>query len=82
MDTLTASTRAIQTGSATNDGTYTAFDQQLSQLRAQRDDVASPISTALNGAAFGGQPLNERQARHLIDQAQSLIDQAESLAGS
>jgi len=82
MDTLTASTKAIQTGSATNDAAYTAFDQQLSQLRAQRDDVASQISTALNGAAFGGQPLNERQARHLIDQAQSLIDQAESLAAS
>ena len=30
MDTLTASTKAIQTGSASNDSTYTAFDQRLS----------------------------------------------------
>jgi hypothetical protein len=82
MDTLTASTKAIQTGSAANDGTYTAFDQQLSQLRAQRDAVASQIGAALNGAAFGGQALNERQAKQLIDQAQNLIAEAESLASS
>ena len=46
MDTLTASTRAIQTGTAANDGTYTAFDTQLAALTAQRDSVAGQIRDA------------------------------------
>jgi hypothetical protein len=36
--------------------------------------------TNLNDAAFGGQPLNEPQAKDWIDQAQSLLARAESLA--
>jgi arylsulfatase A-like enzyme len=82
MDTLTASTKAIQTGSASSDSDYTAFDQQLSQLRGQRDALAAQISTVLNGAAFQGQTLDEHQAKSLVDQAQSLIRRAASLAGS
>ena len=82
MDTLTASTKAIQTGSASNDSDYTAFDQRLSDLRGQRDALAAQISGVLNGAAFNGQTLDEHQAKSLVDQAQSLIRQARSLAGS
>jgi hypothetical protein len=82
MDTLTASTKAIQTGSASSDSTYTAFDTQLAGLRAQRDALASQISDLLNGAAFHGQTLDQHQAMNLVDQAQTLIDQAKSLAGS
>jgi hypothetical protein len=82
MDTLTASTKAIQTGSASNDSAYTAFDTRLSQLRGQRDALAAQISSVLNGAAFNGQTLDEHQAQNLVGQAQSLIRQARSLAGS
>jgi hypothetical protein len=82
MDTLTASTKAIQTGSASGDSAYTAFDQRLSDLRGQRDALAAQISAVLNGAAFHGQTLDEHQAQSLTDQAQSLIRQAASLAGS
>ena len=81
MDTLTASTKAIQTGSASSDSAYTAFDQRLSDLRGQRDALAAQISTVLNGAAFQGQTLDEHEAQSLIGQAQSLIRQAASLAG-
>jgi hypothetical protein len=80
MDTLTASTKAMQTGSATSDSTYANFDADLAKLRAQRDTLAAQISAVLNGAAFQGQILDEHQAKSLIDQAQSLIDQAASLA--
>jgi hypothetical protein len=82
MDTLTASTKAIQTGSESSDSTYTAFDTQLAGLRAQRDALAAQISAVLNGAAFNGQTLDEHQAQSLIGQAQSLIRQAASLAAS
>jgi hypothetical protein len=80
MDTLTASTKAMQTGSATSDSTYANFDTDLATLRAQRDTLAAQISAVLNGAAFQGQILNEHQAKSLIDQAQRVIDQAASLA--
>jgi hypothetical protein len=36
----------------------------------------------LNAAAFGGQALNEQQAKGWIDQAQSLIDQMHTLAAT
>jgi hypothetical protein len=82
MDTLTASTKAIQTGSASSDSAYTAFDRGLSDLRGRRDALAAQISWLLNGAAFQGQILDEHQAKTLTDEAQSLIDEARSLAGS
>jgi len=82
MDTLTASTKAIQTGSESSDSAYTAFDTQLAQLRGQRDALAAQISAVLNGAAFNGQTLDQHQAQSLIGQAQSLIRQAASLADS
>ena len=70
----------MQTGSATSDSTYMAFDRDLVALRGQRDTLAAQISAVLNGAAFQGQILDEHQAQRLIDRAQSLIDQAASLA--
>ena len=82
MDTLDRSTKAIQTGSASNDGAYAAFDQQLAQLRTQRDALAAQISGLLNGAAFNGETLDQRQAQSLDRPGQSLIDQARALAGS
>jgi len=38
MDTLTASTKAIQTGSESSDSAYAAFDTQLAGLRGPRQD--------------------------------------------
>jgi hypothetical protein len=80
MDTLTAATRAMQTGTAANDGTYSAFDAQLAGLTAQRDAVAGQIRDLLNAAAFGGEIVDQHQAQSLVAQAQSLIDQAAKLA--
>jgi hypothetical protein len=80
MDLLTASTRAIKSGSSAGDGTYTAIEGQISSLTSQRDDLASQIRAALDGAAFGGTPLDEQQAEGWIAQAQGLINQAAALA--
>jgi hypothetical protein len=81
MSLLSASTRAIGSGSASDDSTYTSIENQISELTAQRDTLASQIKAALDGAAFGGKSLNEQQAKKWIDAAQSLIDRAALLGG-
>jgi hypothetical protein len=75
VDTLSASTRAI----AGDDTTYESIETKLSDLTAARDALAAQIRTALDGAAFGGQKLPEKQAREWIKQARSLLDQAHTL---
>jgi hypothetical protein len=82
MDTLKASTKALASGSATDDSTYTAIENQIASLTSQRNTLASTIKGALSAAAFDGQALDEQQAKGWIDQAQSLIDQAHALANS
>jgi hypothetical protein len=78
-DTLTASTRGIESDSA-GDQTYNQIEGQIASLTSQRDALASQIKVGLNGAAFDGQALNEQQAKGWIDQAQSLIDPEHALA--
>jgi len=82
LNTLTASTAAISSGTAADDSHYIAVENQIASLAAQRDSLAGQIKTALNAAAFDGVPLNEQQAKDWIDQAQGLIDQAKVLAAS
>jgi hypothetical protein len=79
-DTLTASTRAIASGSPTDDGTYASIEDRIASLTSQRDALAAAIKTALDKAAFDNTALNEQQARAWIDQAQGLISQAAALA--
>ncbi|HEX8996986.1 MAG TPA: hypothetical protein VF812_13235 [Ktedonobacterales bacterium] len=82
MDTLSASTRALASGSASDDSTYTSVESQIATLTTQRDTLATRIKSALNAAAFDGQALNEQQAQTWIDQAQGLLAQAQSLASA
>jgi hypothetical protein len=79
MDTLTASTKALQ---STDDSVYTAIESSIQSLTNLRKPLALHIEMALNAAAFDGQALNEQQAKQWIDQAQSLLDQAHTLAQS
>jgi hypothetical protein len=81
QDLLKASTRALKTGSATNDSTYSSIESSIESLAAERDALATKIKGALNAAAFDGKALNESKAQHWIDQAQSLLDRASELAG-
>src|SRR5512132_98683 len=48
MDTLAASTRAIESGSASDDSTYTDREGQIEALTTQRDTLATQIRAALN----------------------------------
>jgi Type I phosphodiesterase / nucleotide pyrophosphatase len=82
MDTLVASTRALRSGSASNDNTYTTIEGQIESLTSARDALASQIRAALHGATFEEAALDEQQAKGYIRQAQSLIGQAKALAAS
>ncbi len=82
LETLKASTKALTSGSASDDTTYTSIEGQIQSLTTQRDTLAGQIKAALNSAAFGGKALNEQQAKGYIGQAQSLIDKATALAAS
>ena len=81
MSTLAISTSALQSVSM-NDSTYTQLEAQIAAWTAQRDDIAAQMKALLEGAEFGGQAIDEKQAKSLIAQAQSLIGQAASLAAS
>jgi hypothetical protein len=79
-DTLKASTRALKSGSASDDGTYTTIENQIQSLTATRDALAVKIRAALDAAAFAGDALDEQQAKGYIKDAQSVIAEAHKLA--
>jgi hypothetical protein len=81
-DLLTVSTRALESGSATDDSMYASLEGQIASLTSERDALATQIRAALDNAAFNGQPLDNQQAKAFIDQAQVLIDQAHALAAA
>jgi hypothetical protein len=81
MSTLAISTHALQSVS-TNDATYTQLEAQIAAWTVQRDNLAAQMKALIEGAEFGGQSIDEKQAKSLISQAQSLIAQASSVAGS
>jgi hypothetical protein len=80
MNTLAASTRAVKSGSTTDDSTYASVETQIAALTSARDALASQIRIALDGAAFSDKPLNEQQAKKYIEQADALIAEAQTLA--
>ncbi|HEY3714622.1 MAG TPA: hypothetical protein VGL39_08860 [Jatrophihabitantaceae bacterium] len=80
QDTLAASTRALASGSASDDRTYTSTTAALAALGTARDRVADQIGAALLGAAFHGQPVDQRRATALTIEAQLLLAGARALA--
>ena len=80
MEMLKASTRAVASNS-TGDATYTSLETQMAAMTAARDALAVQIRAALDGAAFGGQAVNEQQAKAWIGQANSQIAAAQTFGG-
>jgi hypothetical protein len=76
LATLKSSTKAL---ASTDPLVYDSIESQIATLTQKRDDLAGAIRSALDGAAFRGQKLDEKQAKDWIDQAQALIDQANAL---
>jgi hypothetical protein len=82
MSTLQASTRAIKSGSASDDSRYNSIEDQIATLTTSRDNLASLIKGALDAAMFSNASLNESQAHTWIAQANALIIQAQAMAAS
>jgi hypothetical protein len=80
LATLAASTRAIESGSASDDSTYTALENQLASLISRRDALAGQMIKLLEGAEFSGQSISEDQAQSLVAKGQALIAEANALA--
>jgi hypothetical protein len=82
LNTLQASTRALESGTASDDSTYTNLEAALASLGNSRDALAGQIQAALEGAAFDSQPINVPQAQGWIAQGQALLGQAAALANN
>jgi hypothetical protein len=83
FDVLAASTRALASGSATEDATYIAISDRITALTDQRNTLAGQMRDALNNAAFGGPSATPSEIDDLIQQGNSLLMRAHQLgAGS
>ena len=71
MAVLSASTKALKG----DDATYDRIEARLSELTAERDQLAGAIKRQLDAAAFDGRSLNQQQAKREIRQARALIDE-------
>jgi hypothetical protein len=78
LTTLAVSTRALASSSS-GDSTYTTLENDLTSLTSQRDALAAQMISLLEGATFGGQSINEQQAKQLIAQGQALLNQVNAL---
>ncbi|WP_426520287.1 hypothetical protein ACPPVQ_07760 [Diaminobutyricibacter sp. McL0618] len=77
--TLTASTKALASGSAADDSAYTRIENGLDRLDAQRNQLADAIRSQLLGAAFGHTAINERAADGQLAAADRLLQSAHQL---
>src|SRR5262249_52136566 len=82
LATLRISTKAIDSGNAADDGTYTQLENQLVSITNQRNALAQQMIGLLEGAEVDGQPNDGKQARQLIAQGQAFLDQVDALAAS
>jgi hypothetical protein len=80
MSTLEISTRALMSGNATTDGTYTALENRLTSYGNQRDALVGSMNGLLEGAEFGGGTFDDNAARILANQGWDLLNQVTSQA--
>jgi hypothetical protein len=80
MASLKVSTKALRSGSATNDAIYTLLETRLTIINADRDAIAGQMIALLEGAEFHGHAFSNAQAAHLIAQAKTLLDTVTDLA--
>jgi hypothetical protein len=73
MATLAISTRALASGTSSDDSTYTSLENQLLTWTAQRNALATQMKALLNGSAFHGTAITEQGAKALTAQANALI---------
>jgi hypothetical protein len=79
LSTLAASTRAMASGSATDDKQYQRTEQLLVDLGVQRNEVGGALIGVLEAATFAGTPVDHVLAGRLLAQGTALLGQAHSL---
>jgi hypothetical protein len=80
LDTLTASTRALASGSAASDANYQQTEQEIAALGSARDQLGGVMSNLLEAAAFSGRPVPAGLAALLELAGGYLLHQAQQLA--
>ena len=79
FDVLAASTKALASGSSTDDNTYTAISDRITSLTNDRNALAAQMRDVLNNAAFGGPVPSTSQIYDLATQGNTLLTQANQL---
>ena len=80
--TLGISTIALESGSSTDDSTYTQLENQLINMTITRNAIAAQMIATLEAAEFGGSSSASTNAKvsSLITQANALLAHAKTLA--
>jgi hypothetical protein len=73
LDSLKISTRAMESGTAADDSTYTNLENLLTNVTTQRNNLAGQMASMLREATFNNHAINERQALSLIAQGEILL---------
>ena len=73
QDTLKISTYAITSTSA-GDAVYNNLEGKIADWTSVRDGIAAQIHQMLEGAEFGGVPIDKKVANQLIGQSQELLE--------
>ena len=64
-----------------DDAGYGKFLATIAEITSRRDALAGEIKAALDGAAFGNQPIKEQQQDQLVRRARAMIERVADLAG-
>jgi hypothetical protein len=80
-DTLIADTKALASGSSSDDSAYQAEQATLRQLADDRDRVVAKLKHVLTVAAHS-RGLRHGEVRKGLEQARNLLERADALAGS
>jgi hypothetical protein len=82
LATLRIADDAAKSGDASNDDRFTRTEALLASLGARRDELAQRMETAIDGATFGGHPIDRHAARDMIADGELLLLEAELLSAS
>ena len=78
-DSLTVSTFALASNSD-GDELFNRLEDKIADWHARRDFIAHQMRGLLEGAAFGGQPVGEQQAKRLIKEGLALLQEVSACA--
>src|SRR6476661_2993450 len=82
FDVLAASTRALASGSSTDDSAYNAISDRIAALTSDRNALAGEMRDVLNAAAFGGQQPTQQQVDDLAWQGRTMLMRAHQLGAA